>query len=156
MTTYSKSIPNCQNIPKPSRSRAVTPLPLWFSALLLITYLLPTWSISAGIAAKSRETLNFEHFCLKLLSIPVCRSFFVDLFFLSIFGNSIFLFFLSISVCRSSIFFIFCRSLFFFCRSFHHFLSIFDLFSRSSIFIFEVFLCRSFLLKKDRQKSLAT
>ena len=131
---------------------------------------------TGGIAAKSRETLNFEHFCLKLLSIPVCRSFFVDLFFLSIFGNSIFLFFLSISVCRSSIFFIFCRSLFFFvdpyssildlfyflsififfCRSFHHFLSIFDLFSRSSIFIFEVFLCRSFLLKKDRQKSLAT
>ena len=49
MTTYPKSIPNCQNIAKPSRSRAVTPLPLWFSALLtyyLLTYL-PTWSISA-------------------------------------------------------------------------------------------------------------
>ena len=53
MTTFPKTIPNCKNNPKPSRSRAVTLLPIWFSALLLtyllITYLLtylPTWWIS--------------------------------------------------------------------------------------------------------------
>ena len=43
MTTYPKNIPNWQNTPKPPRSRAVSPPPLWFSALLIIiiiTYLL--------------------------------------------------------------------------------------------------------------------